>query len=157
MDKAELIDLARRKAQEYKVPEHVFCGLIEQESSWDTWAVRYEPAFYNRYIQPLVEKGVVKTETEARGRAFSYGLGQVMGQVAREFGFTGKWLTELCNPEVGLQYSAFVLSRKIMAAKGIISDGLLRYNGGGDPDYPNKVMTRAVKYQQTAGVGLVEE
>lgn len=146
MDKEQLIALARKVAQEYKLPEHVFCGLVEQESSWNTWAVRYEPAFFKRYILPLVESGAIKTETEAQARSFSYGLGQVMGQVAREFGFEGRWLTELCDPEVGLKYAAFVLQRKIMAAGGVISGGLLKYNGGGDPAYPEKVMARAEKY-----------
>lgn len=157
MDKDQLIALARQKAVEYGLQEHVFCGLIEQESNWDTWAIRYEPAFYDRYVRPLVDNGSIKTATEAHSRSFSYGLGQVMGQVAREFGFNGKWLTELCDPAVGLKYAAFVLSRKIMAAKGIVSDGLLRYNGGGNPNYPDEVMAKAQKYIHPVGLGIAEE
>jgi soluble lytic murein transglycosylase-like protein len=73
---------------------------------------------------------------------------QVMGQVARENGFTGPYLTRLCNPEVGLDVGCKVLRRKIDASGGDLQKGLLRYNGGGNPDYADEVRARITKYQE---------
>jgi soluble lytic murein transglycosylase-like protein len=85
--------------------------------------------------------GVTISETtERRWRATSFGLMQVMGQVARERGFTGEWLTELTNPEVGIEYGCRELKRRLDLAHGDVHSGLLGYNGGGDPAYPSKVL-----------------
>jgi hypothetical protein len=40
----------------------------------------------------------------------SWGMLQVMGAVAREHGFRGGYLTELCNPEIGLEYGCLHLA-----------------------------------------------
>ena len=48
--------------------------------------MRYEPAFFTKYVAPLYTNNKI-TATEAYARGFSWGLMQVMGQVARESGF----------------------------------------------------------------------
>ena len=62
------------------------CAIVEQESSWNTWAMRYEPAFFAKYVAGLYTNNKI-TASEAYARGFSWGLMQVMGQVAREMGF----------------------------------------------------------------------
>lgn len=116
-------------------------AVIEHESSWNPWAVRYEPAFYARYIASMK-----LPETEKTLRATSFGLMQVMGQVAREKGFDEKYLTALCDPINGVVFGCRKL-RECVAATADITAALLRYNGGGDPSYPVIVLGLMDKYR----------
>ena len=141
----QLRTLATQKAIAYNLPEVLVCAIIEQESGWNTWAIRYEPAFFDRYIVPLN----LGAPTEERARAFSWGLMQTMGQVAREHGFKGP-LSALCNPENGLDIGCKVFAAKLDAARGDVDRALLAWNGGGAPDYPKQVLARMAKYQHPA-------
>jgi soluble lytic murein transglycosylase-like protein len=140
MPENPLIAKAKATAVKYGLNPAVFCALVEQESGWNTWALRYEPGFLEHYV-----KQMPVSETEKISRSTSYGLCQVMGQVAREHSFTGKYLTQLCDPDVGLEYGAKVLSDKMKGRS--VEDGLLRYNGGGNKKYPSEVLARMVRYQ----------
>ncbi len=142
-----LIALARQKAAGHQLYPALVCAVCEQESAWNPWAIRYEPAFYERYVAPLWERGAIPTRTEATARAFSWGLMQVMGQVAREAGFAGSSLAELCDSAVGLEVGCRVLARKLAAAEGNVPRALLLWNGGGNPAYPQQVLDRAEKYR----------
>lgn len=137
------VELAKQTAARYSLDPALFCALVEQESGWDTFAIRYEPDFFSRYIAPQTNI----SPTEARARAFSYGLTQVMGQVARESGFRGKWLTQLCSPEIGLDVGAQVFSHKLSKAGNDVRAGLLRWNGGARPAYADEVLARVVNYK----------
>jgi len=96
-DKQTLIDLAKQTAAKYGLDPNIVCAVIEQESGWNPSAIRYEPAFMTKYVAPLYTAGKV-TATEAYARSFSWGLMQIMGQVAREEGFDGEYLAQLCDP-----------------------------------------------------------
>ena len=72
---------------------------------------------------------------------------QLMGQVAREHGFTGKFLAALCDPATGLEFGCKVLASKISAASGDIELALERWNGGADPTYAAEVLARADRYR----------
>jgi soluble lytic murein transglycosylase-like protein len=147
-----LENLARGFAREYGLPESLVCAVCEQESGWNPLAMRYEPPFFDKYIRPLVDSGRLSSSpgisaaTEARARAFSWGLMQVMGQTAREHGFTGKFLSELCDPAVGLEIGCRVFAAKKEKAEGDMRRALLLWNGGGYLDYPDEVFERAKKY-----------
>jgi len=101
------------------------------------YATRYEPGFYTRYILPL--RGKLKAG-EAHGRATSWGYCQVMGQVAREFGFSGPFLAQLCDPAINFEFGARKLAKCLVIARDDQTAALLRYNGGGDAGYPAKVL-----------------
>jgi soluble lytic murein transglycosylase-like protein len=150
MSKAEpppnLLSLAEEAAHAHGLWSELVCAVIEQESGWDLWAARYEPAFYKRYIEPLTAKSTPLPASEARMRAFSWGLMQVMGQVAREHGFLGNSLAQLCDPAVGLDVGCRVLAAKLAAAEGNVPRALLLWNGGGHRDYPDAVLARTHKY-----------
>jgi soluble lytic murein transglycosylase-like protein len=120
----------------------LLCCLAHQESSWCPWAIRYEPAFFARYILPMADK---LSDTEARARAFSWGLAQIMGQTARELGFLAEFAS-LCDPEIGLEWGAVKLKQCLDAHKGDEKAALEMYNGGGNPDYADEVLAHWAIY-----------
>jgi len=132
-----LLTLARTAAANHSLDALIVCAVIEQESAWDPHAIRYEPAFRARYVAPL---GLPPTEEVAR--SISWGLMQVMGQVAREHGFGGKFLSALCDPAAGLDIGCAVLSAKLAAAGGEVSRALQLWNGGANPGYAAQVLAR---------------
>jgi soluble lytic murein transglycosylase-like protein len=139
---AELLALARASALRHALDAGLVCAVVEQESAWEAHAIRYEPAFRTRYVAPL---GLAPTEEIAR--SISWGLMQVMGQVARERGFTGKFLSALCEPATGLDIGCAVLAAKISAAADDIPHGLALWNGGANPDYAAEVLARTARYK----------
>lgn len=156
MTRSEMVQLAQHIAARHKLDPALVCAICHHESAdWNTWASRYEPAFYERYITPMatVQRfgNVVSLDTEKRHRATSFGLMQVMGQVARERGFKGEYLTELCEPETGIEYGCRVLERALLRAKGDVRQGLMNYNGGGNPAYPDLVLAHIAEYANGRG------
>jgi soluble lytic murein transglycosylase-like protein len=139
----DLKELAKRKASEYGLDPTLVCALCEQESGWNPWAVRFEPAFYTKYILPM--KNI--SATEANMRATSFGLTQVMGEVARELGYKEQFLTQLCDPATALEYGCKKLVRCLSAVGRNVEQALLRYNGGSNTEYGRQVMARMDKYK----------
>lgn len=146
MTKGELIALARTTATGHALDPSLVCAVVEQESGWNPWALRYEPMFFTKYVVLLAEAQHLLA-TESNARATSWGLMQVMGQVAREHGFAGQSLAELCDPTTGLQIGCQVLSSKLSAARGNVGQALLLWNGGSNEAYPNEVLARIGSYQ----------
>lgn len=128
------------------LPESLVLAVCEQESDWKPWAVRYEPGFMSKYVAPLYTNRKIDA-TEAYCRSMSWGLMQVMGQVARENGFNGAFLPELCDPEAGLEIGCIVLKGKLDGAGGDLQRGLLAWNGGGSLSYPMQVLAKRSKYE----------
>jgi soluble lytic murein transglycosylase-like protein len=142
---SSLIAQARRTAVVQSLDPALVCAIVEQESAWNPWAMRYEPAFFTKYVAPLYTNQKISA-SEAYARGFSWGLMQVMGQVAREYGFDGLFLAALCDPECGLAIGCRVLRKKLEGAGGDVARGLLAWNGGGNPAYPGQVLGRKTKY-----------
>ncbi|MBZ5662574.1 MAG: lytic transglycosylase domain-containing protein [Acidobacteriia bacterium] len=141
----ELIELARRIAASHGIDPQLVCAVIEQESAWNPWAVRYEPGFLSRYIAPLYTAGKFSA-TEAYTRAMSWGLMQVMGQVARESGFDEASLAELCDPVTGIDFGCKILAKRLARSKGDVSAALQAWNGGADANYSAEVLARTRNY-----------
>jgi soluble lytic murein transglycosylase-like protein len=120
------------------------CAVVEQESGFNTWAMRYEPAFFVRYVAPILNL----SDTERQARATSWGLFQVMGQVARERGFTQKFLSSLCDPDFGIPVGIQFLKHCLDACGGDEAKALLRWNGGSNAEYPIQVLARKDKYSE---------
>jgi len=85
----ELITLASKIATSMSLDPVLVCSVVEQESGWNPWAIRYEPAFMQKYVAPLYTNNKIGA-TEAFARSFSWGLMQTMGQVAREAGLMAR-------------------------------------------------------------------
>src|SRR5271154_3197519 len=109
-----LIPTALTIAERHALNPSLVCALIEQESAWNPHAIRYEPAFFAKYVAPLFTNNKVDppTNTEAHSRAISWGLMQVMGQSARETGFSGQFLSELCDPVIGIEAGCVLFAHK---------------------------------------------
>jgi soluble lytic murein transglycosylase-like protein len=150
-DNAALITLARAAAAQHALNPALVCAIVEQESAWDPHAIRYEPAFRTRYVAPL---GLPPTEEVAR--SISWGLMQVMGQVAREHGFTAKSLAALCDPATGLAIGCAVFAAKLRAstndaasavAGDVVGHALELWNGGANTSYAAQVLARVAHYR----------
>lgn len=142
--------MARMTATRFNLEAALVCAVIEEESSWDTYAIRYEPLFCEHYVRALK-----LTPTEEVARSTSWGLMQVIGQVAREHGFKGAFLSEICSPKVGIEIGCVVLAKRLADANGDEVKGLLLWNGGGDPEYPARVRNKKSRYSETEQQNLL--
>src|SRR6202171_1934545 len=142
---AQLVTLARRAAVAQSLDPALVCAGVEQESSWNPWAMRYEPLFFAKYVASLYTNNKISA-SEAYARGFSWGLMQVMGQVARESVFDPLFLWTLCDPEQGLAVGCKVLRKKFDAMAGDTTRALLAWNGGANPAYGAQVLARRVHY-----------
>lgn len=142
---SQLLAFARKAAAAQSLEPALVCAIVEQESAWNPWAMRYEPAFFSKYVAPLYTNNKI-TATEAYARGFSWGLMQVMGQVARESGFDAQFLSALCDPEQALAVGCKVLRKKFDAANGDTTRALLAWNGGANALYPVQVLARRAHY-----------
>ena len=126
-------------AQKYGLEPSLVCAVCEQESDWEPGAVRFEPAFLRHYVAPLHLEFF-----ESLNRATSWGLMQIMGQTAVEFGYFGI-LSDLRDPEQGVIYGCKKL-QKCFFVHGDEENALLAYNGGGSANYASQVLARVKNY-----------
>jgi soluble lytic murein transglycosylase-like protein len=143
---AKLLALAQRAAEAEGLDAALVCAVVEQESGWNPWAMRYEPGFFAKYVAPLYTNNKVGA-TEAYARGISWGLMQVMGQTAREKGASSLYLSTLCDPAVGLAIGCRILRQKLDAAGGDAARALLAWNGGANKDYADEVLARVGRYR----------
>lgn len=140
----QLLVLAANTATAHGLDVKLVCAVVEQESGWDTWAIRYERNFDKVYV---ANHGFGDTEEIAR--SISWGLMQLMGECARERGFTGD-LSRLCDPVIGLNWGCKHLAAKLAAHGNDVHAGLQAWNGGGNPNYAGEVMARIPTYEIAA-------
>lgn len=161
-----VIDAAKR----FGVPPEIMLGITQKESSGDPDAWNPEPPyryFFNvktntpfRKLTAAEELSEIPpadfpgwrgapVDAEWWGQAVSWGLMQVMGGVAREQGFDGRYLTTLTRPAVGLEHGARRFLT-MMDRHGKLPDALAAYNAGsvrylpGTRTYGNQVYVDAV-------------
>lgn len=140
-----LIQTAWEAAAAEGISAQLVCAVVEQESAWNTFAVRYEPGFLSKYVAPQYTQGKLSA-TEAYTRSMSWGLMQLMGEVARELGFDGPWLTELTDPKIGLLFGCKKLKSCLTKAKDDEAKALLIWNGGANANYPAETLARKGNY-----------
>ncbi len=136
----QIIATIKIKAEEFGVDPDLVQAFVFVESSGNPTATRYEANFYKKYIQPMLHQNAI-TPHEAIGRATSWGLMQIMGQVAREKGFKGEF-EELYEPGVGLTWGLKHLKHFIDKYPDL-DDAITSYNAGsprknGDGQYVNQ-------------------
>ena len=125
-------------------------AVVISESSGNPWAIRYE-----RHYGYLVDVRTRKpfrplTELEQRSerapadfvslagnadqewisQQASFGLMQLMGALARELGFRGPFLTELCRVDVNLRLGCLHLSNLMRWAHGDVQKAVGAFNAG---------------------------
>ncbi len=115
-----------------------------KESSFNEWAYKYEPGY--RY---LFGDKLTMTDTERIGQMSSWGLMQVMGGVAREYGFKGHF-PALCDPHVALSFGMRHLKNFFNRYENW-PDAIAAYNAGGPRKGDDK------KYVNQAYVDYVQK
>jgi soluble lytic murein transglycosylase-like protein len=146
------ISIVKKWADKYSLNVALVCAVVEQETggTWDAYTTRNEDDFFTRYVagKEMPGDSIRSKSTEARTRAMSFGLMQVIGETAREHGFSDRYLTKLCSYDSGLDLGCRVLRAMIDRAGGNIPAGLQFYNGGSNPDYASQVMARMKNYEE---------
>jgi len=107
-------------------------AIIEQESGYETHAIRHEPGYRWLWPKPSQVKAPsgVSLATEKNQQATSWGLMQVMGAVAREHGCELPFLTALCSsPALGIEYGVRHLA-KLKRRWSFRCDFISAYNAG---------------------------
>jgi soluble lytic murein transglycosylase-like protein len=126
---AALNPLVIETALRYEVDHKVIDAIITQESHWDAFAIRYEEK-YPYLLNPLhyAELLSISLSTETELQKMSWGLGQVMGAMARELGFNGPMgllLHERVNIDIVCR-----LIQKINKVVKTPEEVFATYNGG---------------------------
>lgn len=126
------------------------CCVCENESLWWPNAIRWEKGFYKHYTEPMN-----LPESDEMQRACSYGLMQIMGEVAREAGYTLPF-SGLYDPTTNVYWGCLKLRKCLEHTGNDVTKALLMYNGGGNPAYPKLVLDRAWRYQANVATGAVD-
>ena len=100
---------------------------------------RYEPGFQKRYLQGKPQWEQLAKQYGWQAVSSSYGPYQIMFPTAVDLGFKGT-PQQLADPVINRQYFDKKFT-KDFAKTGNVQMALLRYNGGGNPNYPNLVMS----------------
>lgn len=132
----ELEQLIRYHTDIHGISFATVAAIVWQESRGDPLAHRYEDEFYKRYVEAKdraelighVPHGIPTLATEKRDRAYSWGLMQIMGQTARETGFTEDNLTALLDPSLNLDIGCKFLA-KLHKKHKTLYGVLAAYNG----------------------------
>jgi soluble lytic murein transglycosylase-like protein len=138
--------LLRVAAAKYNLDRVLVAAVVVQESSGDPSEKRMENGYYRRYIRPMNGKldgfcpSTKPLEDEELGRSTSWGLMQLMGQKARELGFNSDNLSDLKYPSTNLEFGCKFLRQLLDLCGQDVERALLKWNGGGDPDYGKKVL-----------------
>lgn len=115
----------REAAGKHRIDPALLTALVTVETRGRPWATRFEPGFYPDPQAVLVwaRKVGVTVDTEKAHQRTSWGLGQVLGAVARERGFKGH-IPELCQPALGLEYAClhlrYLAGRHKLAEEGAL-------------------------------------
>ena len=132
------------------VDSGLLLAMIWQESEGNPWAWNPEPRYpwlWNvRTAKPYRAPSAAALanmsppagwpclagdpDNEWWGQMASWGLLQPMGAVARERGFTGGYLPELCDPQINIRYaSAHLWAYGYLGGSNSMAQALTRYNG----------------------------
>lgn len=103
--------IINEKAKLFNLDPLLVKAIIYVESAGDPWAWRYEPKWAYFYkVEEFAADLDITDATERTAQAFSYGLTQCMGSVARELGWMGP-LPELFKPDLAIFYGCKKLNQ----------------------------------------------
>ena len=99
-----LYDKVREAALRNGIEPEWVAAFVQAESSGNTHAVRFEPGWkYFHNIGMHAKRLKITDDSEKAQQQFSWGLLQVMGSVAREWGYPDM-LHTLSDPKRGLEF-----------------------------------------------------
>lgn len=121
--------IVREITQEFSIDPLIIASMIMVESSGNACAIKHEPGWDYVWKEQIFEELVGSYfPTEREGQKTSWGLMQVMGTVAREYGFRG-WFPELCDPKIGIYYGVKYFKSQL-ERYGTIENAISAYNWG---------------------------
>ena len=124
-----MINIINKIVTEKKLDVSLVLAIIDIESSFNPFKIRYEHKFRFRFRVLEFAKGCgVSPTTESILQSCSWGLMQVMGCVARELGFSGI-LTELVDVEKNVNLGCAKLSQ-LDKKYSNLDDIIAAYNAG---------------------------
>lgn len=132
------------------LPVELVLALIDVESDGNPYAYRPEPRYRyfvncktgkpfralspdeiaSKIAPPDFPYLAGSRNQEWWGQQASFGLGQIMGAVAREQGFDGPYLTALCDPVTNIEMCCRILSSALRWSGGDVKLALGSYNAG---------------------------
>lgn len=116
-------------SNEYGIDPKWFQAIISQESNWDICALRYESGYQWLYdTEECAKRSKVTLATEIACQKMSWGLGQIMGALAREQGLMGS-LVMMIQPEINIEHMGIRL-KHLKNLSQEPSDVFAMYNGG---------------------------
>lgn len=114
----------------YEIPRSLIMAIVTAESSGNPFAYRFEPGYRWTYeVERFAEKFLLTKATEENQQKTSWGAMQVMGAVAREYGFDGRFMTKLVDPEIGIDFGCKYLET-LYGRYGSWPDAVSAYNQG---------------------------
>lgn len=117
------------KAKEFDLDPRWIMAIIWTESKGNPNALRFEPNYSFLYRpETFGGKGLISRDTEIITQKISWGLGQIMGAVAREQGHQGL-MAELLAPNLNI-YHICTLLKRLTRISSNPSDVFAMYNGG---------------------------
>jgi hypothetical protein len=148
----ELITCTARSAG---LNREIVAAVILQESEGLIYSTRFEEAWFEKNLKArkaedlagFVPSRIYSTPSfydEKVWRAHSWGLMHVLGDTARVLGFRGRFMAELLEPAQNLRFGCLYLKKCGLKDWGpenreLCRPPLLKYNGGGNPNYPDDV------------------
>ncbi len=157
-----------------RIDGDIILAMIEVESGGNPWQVRFERLY--RWLWEIEYKsqhwrattklldGIMPSAstlwTEITAQRTSWGLLQIMGSTAREWGMKG-WLTQLLIPQINLEYGIRFFRHLVERYQGNVTDAVAAYNQGSnkrgeDGNYMNqkhvdKVLAVMERYREGGG------
>lgn len=123
------IDILNKVCSEKLIDPYLMRAIVLVESGGVKWRTRYEPKFQWFYqVHIISNKLGISDETCRIHQATSWGLGQIMGAVAYELGFTG-YCPELCDPLTNLNWCGQLIN-KLEKRHTEMSAVVASYNAG---------------------------
>lgn len=116
-----LVALVKQEAQKQGVPWEAVYAICMTESSGNEFAIKHESHYRWTFGSSL-------TLGETLGQKTSWGLMQIMGAVAREYGMTDQF-SALWDPAINLNYGIQHLKR-LKAKHGTWPHAISAYNAG---------------------------
>lgn len=135
MTRDEIKALIKKVALSEGIDEALLLAICTVESSLNPLAVKFEPAY--KWVesprewasQIRVKIPGYSVETEEALQRFSYGLGQIMGGVMRQYGYQGLLQNCMDNPETPLIYAAKHL-KNFLRRYSVEVEAIAAYNAG---------------------------
>lgn len=125
-----MTEIIEKVAKEQGIDPKLLLAICTVESSLNPFAIRYEPAWsYYYFVNEHASRLGITQTTERVLQACSYGLAQIMGSVARSYGYSENLTKMFSGPEIPLRYSAMHL-KNFITKYGSEVDAISAYNQG---------------------------